>query len=66
MGPPKLEHCSMEELFKKYLNLKFKSKIEQMDILAVNSKYAKYILENEQAGFCLFEYGFLFTSIKMK
>lgn len=46
----------MEELLKKYLNLKFKSKIEQMDILAVNSKYAKYILENEQAEFCPFEY----------
>lgn len=61
MGPPILEHCSMEELFKRYLNLKFKSEIEQIDILAVSSKYAKYILENGQAGFCLFEYGLFST-----
>lgn len=59
MGPSKLEHCYMEEFkktHKKHLNLELKSKIEQIDILAVNSKHAKYMLANEQGGFSPFEY----------
>lgn len=49
-----------------FLNLEFKSKIEYMYILTVNSKYAKHILENEQWGFCPFQYRLISTSIKLK
>lgn len=39
---------------KKHSNLDLKAKLSKADILTVNSKYVKYILENEQGGFCPF------------
>lgn len=39
---------------KKHSNLDLKAKLSKADILTVNSKYVKYILENERGGFCPF------------
>lgn len=46
----------MEEFFfeKNIQTLSLKEKLNKVDILTVNSKYIKYILENEQGGFCPF------------